>query len=162
MGDYAFAKDIVGATYGCSTITPLAIDVSTHINYLGTRVGTGSAVSLKFVVNGQDAPGVATGLSVNGITVDRVAPTSIKSEHGGTVTITSGNGLVQGFNYVPPTGFTGLDQFEYVFEAYDSQGNILRRSNKAAVYISVTSRCPAVIAVANTAAIAPIGTPAIG
>lgn len=153
LGDYAFAKEITGATYGCSTITRLPIDVSTHINYLGTRVGSGAFVRLKFVVKGADVPAVSSGTTVGsaGIIVDRAASVSINSEHGGTVTITDGNGTIQGFSYTPPQNFTGLDTFQYVFEVYDSQGNILRRSTVGKVLISVTTKCPAKIAVANTA-----------
>lgn len=157
LGDYAFAKQITGATYGCSTITPLSIDVSKHINYIGTRVASPSFVRLKFVVNGADVPAIASGPTSNptGVIADRSISVSANSQYGGTVRITEGNGQQQGFLYTPPKNFTGLDSFQYVFEAYDNQGNILRRSTVATVLVSVTTKCPPV-KVAATAAFEPI------
>jgi hypothetical protein len=148
LGDYAFAKDIVASTYGCSTITQLSIDISTHINYIGERVGSGSVVKVTFIKNGADNPVITGG--------DKSVAPSVSTEHGGRVIVTEGNGVIQGFSYTPPRNFSGLDTFQYVFQAFDSHGNVIRRSTIATVIISVTSRCPAVAPVAVSAGFEPI------
>lgn len=148
FGDYAFATDFATTTYGCSTITPINIDISQHINYLGTKPGSEAFVRVKFIVNGSDTPATAT-----------TAPTSIQTVNGSTVTITNFKGLVQGFRFIPARSFTGIDQFKYVFEVYDSVGNVIRRSNEATIIVSITARCTTPNVVTTQATAVAIDTP---
>lgn len=136
LGDYAFAKDLITSTYGCSNPAQLTIDVRPNIRYSTTDI-LEPFLKLKFVVNGnsQDAP-VNTQVRTSNF---------ISSKRGGNVQIVNGEGNYQYFLYNPPANYQGMDSFEYVFEVYDSSSNIKRRSGKSTITISVTNRCPAVV-----------------
>jgi hypothetical protein len=155
LGDFAFANDSISSTYGCSALTPINIDVSKSIIYTGSAKGSESYVRLRFVTGGSTAniPVDISSRSVN---------QTIKSTKGGTVTIINGNGLQQQFNYMPPAGYTGLDSFSYAFEIYDASSNVAVRSNMATVIISITTKCPALVAQPISQAIINDGTTAIG
>ncbi|HTL81433.1 MAG TPA: hypothetical protein VL651_07000 [Bacteroidia bacterium] len=145
-GDYAFAKDLISSTFGCTQPAQLLIDIRSNTNYDTINVKEG-IFKLKFVVNGD-----SQNRQVN--TDARATVTTATTLHGGTVIINTNQANYDQFIYTPPVSFYGIDSFEYLFEIYDRSNNILLHSNKAKVTISVTPRCkPAASAVANNTSI---------
>lgn len=142
-GDFAFAKDINSHTTGCTSPAQVQIDVRSSINY-ATGAITDTMLVLKFVTNGQTP--------INSFDAkDRAGSVStITTAKGGSVLISQGGSNYQFFTYTPPRNFLGVDSFEYVFEVYSFQGNILARSNKATVTVFVGNRC-STISVQNSA-----------
>jgi hypothetical protein len=135
LGDYAFTKDILSSTYGCSSPAQLAIDVRPNLVYNTSGIRS-PFIRLKFVVNGDSQDST--------FNVQEKSVSSITTAKGGTALIATGNSESQQFLYTPPANFQGMDSFEFVFEVYDSTSNVKLRSNKSTVTISVTSRCTSV------------------
>ncbi|MBI3509745.1 MAG: hypothetical protein HY064_03710 [Bacteroidetes bacterium] len=143
LGDYAYAKNFITNTFGCTTPAQLTIDIRPNINYT-TINQKESIIILKFVVNGNI-------LARNINTASRSTAISIQTAKGGTVLINSATSDYEVFIYTPPKDFLGVDKFQYVFEVYDrSTNNILLHSNKAEVTIVVTTRCKPVASISNT------------
>jgi hypothetical protein len=141
LGDYAFAKDIITNTFGCTTPAQLTIDIRQQINY--TTIGMQEPIlKLKFVVAGDIQ-------NREIVTQTRSSSVSTTSAKQGNVLINSSSSNYDVFVYTPPKDFLGTDSFEYVFELYDRNNNILLHSNKAKVTIVVTTRCKPATAVTN-------------
>lgn len=132
VGDFAFAKDVLAHTTGCTTPAQIQIDVRPHIQY-GTGQAADNMLVLKFVVNGATP---VTDFDSKTRTVS-----SITTAQGGTALISQASGSYQVITYTPPRNFLGVDTFEYVFEIYSFQSNVLLRSNKATVVVDVHNRC---------------------
>lgn len=147
MGDYAFAKDLITSTFGCTQPAQLTIDIRPSINYDSVSNRNG-VLKLKFVVNGESQNRTVD-------TDSRASVTTTTSARGGTVIINTTPGNYDQFVYTPPANFLGIDSFLYLFEVYDfTNNNILLHSNMARVTISVTTRCkPATSAVANNSTV---------
>ena len=139
VGDYAFPRDIITSTFGCTTPAQLTIDVHSSINYDQINKQEGGIVKLKFVVNGNSQ-------NFNVDVLVRSSSNTISSKRLGTVQVVTGATGYDVFLYTPPRNFLGIDSFEYVFEVYDRNNNIVLRSHKALVTISVTGRCSVPIA----------------
>ncbi len=140
LGDFAFAKDVLAQTTGCTSPAQVQIDVRPFINFDAGAIRD-TMLILKFVVNGATP--------VTNFDSHDLASSSITTGNGGTALITSGASNYQIITYTPPKNFLGIDTFEYVFEVYSFQSNILLRSNKASVIVDVHNRCS--IAVQSTA-----------
>ncbi len=134
VGDYAFVKDFVTNTTGCTSPAQLTIDVHGNINF-DTINKQENVVTLKFVVNGDTTRNNVVNVQL------RSTANSISTKRGGTAQVITGPSNYDVFLYTPPKNFLGIDQFEYVFEVYDRSNNIVLRSNKAAIIISVTPKC---------------------
>ncbi|HEU4718340.1 MAG TPA: Ig-like domain-containing protein, partial [Bacteroidia bacterium] len=145
LGDYAFAKDIITNTFGCTTPAQLTIDIRPSVNYTQIDLKEPN-FKLKFIVNGD-----VQNRDIN--VLSRSSSTTTTSAKGGTVLINPGQSNYDVFVYTPPANFLGTDSFEYVFELYDRSNNILLHSNKAKVTIVVTTRCKPATAVTNSAAV---------
>lgn len=132
-GDYAFVNDSQVSTSGCYSSGEAM--PSLRINVAPLQSVAGSLV-LRLRTNASSG----------------TLGTSVITAKGGQVSIENidgKSGFSQRFVYTPSRTFLGVDSFDYVFEVYDTSGNVLLRSNMAKVTVTVSPRCNAVVA--NTA-----------